>query len=317
MERRLPVGEPSRGVLRMQVAAPAGVLDISTAANKAHLSRLAKAGRAQRLAPGLYVLDAILPLEAVVRHHRLEIIAHVWPGAVLCGRTALAGGEPIEGRIFLAHPEPARISPLALPGLMLVPTIGPHDLPGDMPLSSGLWLSGPARGLVENVHAVGRPAKSRAGTPTVENVMDEMARTGGAGRIQTTLGQLDVIAPSFDAAAVELVRSRLAALLGTVSGRKERISPRLRARLAGEPFDQHRLSMVASLIDALNDRAPSPRHRLPGDPKWTWLPFFEAYFSNYIEGTRFGVDEAKAIAVDGKLSKARPKMPTMSPPPTG
>ncbi len=33
--------------------------------------------------------------------------------------------------------------------------------------------------------------------------------------------------------------------------------------------------------------------------RWQWLPFFEAYFSNFIEGTEFGVDEARRIAVDG------------------
>ena len=40
--------------------------------------------------------------------------------------------------------------------------------------------------------------------------------------------------------------------------------------------------------------------------RWEWLPFFEAYFSNFIEGTEFGVDEARRIAVEGVVPEDRP-----------
>ena len=37
------------------------------------------------------------------------------------------------------------------------------------------------------------------------------------------------------------------------------------------------------------------------------LPFFEAYFSNFIEGTEFAVDEAAEIVFQGRIPKARPE----------
>jgi Fic family protein len=37
------------------------------------------------------------------------------------------------------------------------------------------------------------------------------------------------------------------------------------------------------------------------------LPFFESYFSNFIEGTQFGVEEARRIAIDGEVPAARPQ----------
>jgi len=37
------------------------------------------------------------------------------------------------------------------------------------------------------------------------------------------------------------------------------------------------------------------------------LAFFEAYFSNYIEGTQFEVDEARQIVFEGKIPKTRPQ----------
>jgi hypothetical protein len=92
----MPVAPPS--------SHPAGELVVSTPQNKATLSRQNKAGRALRVAPGLYVVGASLPPEKVVQHHRFAIIAHHWPGAVLCDRTALAGGQPSEGWMFIAHP---------------------------------------------------------------------------------------------------------------------------------------------------------------------------------------------------------------------
>lgn len=288
------------------VASPEGVLVFATGANRATLSRQAKVGRALRLAPGVYAVGASLPPDVVARRHRLALIAHYWPAAVLCGRTALAGGEPVDGVMYLAHPAPPRTTELMLPGLVLRVQAGPGRLPGDMPMPHGLWLSGPARGLVENVHLPGRPRRSRAGTTAVEDAVDELARTGGAGRIRTTLSQLDVIASSFDPHAVKTVRARLAAVLGTVDAGKSSISARLQARISGQPYDQHRVELFEGVVQALLDRAPEPRHFEPDAARWQWLPFFEAYFSNYIEGTRFGVDEARAIAIDGVVPQARP-----------
>lgn len=292
----------------MNVAAPpTGTLERLTDGNRAHLSRLARAGRAMRLTRGIYVVGASLPPERVAWHHRFAVIAATWPGAVLCGRTALAGGEPVGGVMYVAHADPRRTTDLTIPGLVVRVQVGPARLPGDMAFPEGLWLSGAARRLVENVNVRGRPRPSVAGTRAVEDAIDDLARTGGAGRVQAVLQELDVIAGSFDPPAVATVRALLAAVLGTFSGGVARIgSERLRSRLLGMPFDQQRVDMLKGLVSVLEERAPAPRAARPGDPRWQWLPFFEAYFSNFIEGTEFGVEEARAIAIDGAVPPARP-----------
>lgn len=289
---------------------PHGVLREATPGTRSHLSRLARSGRAWALAPRLYVEGATLPPEAVARHHALAVIDHVWPGgAVLCDRSGLSGPVPVDGWFFLCHPDPSRGADLALPGLVLSPRVGPGPLPADIPLPAGaVHQAGQVRALVENVSAPGRPSVGRparrAGTAVVEDRLDELARTGGAGRIQTLLTQLDVIAGSLPTRPVELVRARLAELLGSRTGSPP-ASPRLAARLEGEPFDAHRLGLLASLVTTLERTAPLPRPAL-GDG-WQWEPFFEAYFSNYIEGTEFGVEEARRIALDGEVPAARPQ----------
>ncbi len=288
---------------------PAGRLAVATPQTKAGLSRQAKAGTAVRVAPNVYIVGATLAPEQAVAHHRTAIIAVFWPGAVLSDHTALAGGMPFEGWIFIAHPDPARHSDLQLPGVTISPRVGPGPLPGDMPMPDGLHLSGPARRLVENVKVVGRPPTGRpsrrAGTEAVEDQIDQLARHGGAGAIQTVLSQLDAIAGQLPAGAVEMVRTRLAAVSGSFSGPPP-TSERLAARFVGEPYDEHRLAMFRSLAELLGETAPEPRPALGPPERWTWEPFFEAYFSNFIEGTEFGVDEARHIAIDGVIPAERP-----------
>jgi hypothetical protein len=84
-------------------------------------------------------------------------------------------------------------------------------------------------------------------------------------------------------------------------------SGRLAARIAGTPFDAFRVAMMAELVAVLLRRSPIPVPANPPARRWEWLAFYEAYFSNLIEGTEFGVDEARRIAVDGVVPAARPQ----------
>jgi hypothetical protein len=292
----------------MNVAGPTpfGTLTRVTATSRAHLSRQAKSGDAIRIAAGLYAVGARLPTVTVVRHFLLEIVATEWPGAVICGRSALAGGVPSDGVLFVSKFESGRSSALVLDGVTVVPVRGPARLRGDMGMPNGLAMSGPARALVENVDVPGRRSRSRAGTSIVEDRIDELARSGGAGRVQTVLEELDDIAAHFEPVAVEAVRSRLKAVLGSFSSSFETTSRRLGARLSGSPYDAHRIEMLEGLVAVLDQNPPQPRAATNPATNWEWVAFFEAYFSNFIEGTEFGVAEARRIAVEGVIPVARP-----------
>ena len=92
------------------LAHPAGRLVVASETTKAGLSRQAKAGKAVRAAPNVYIVGSALAPEQAVAYHRLAIINVFWPGAVLSDRSALTGGMPFEGWIFVTHPDPARRS---------------------------------------------------------------------------------------------------------------------------------------------------------------------------------------------------------------
>jgi len=292
--------------VRIATKHPAGELAFTSRADRSdeRVGRLARSGKALKLAPSIYAVGCSLPVEDVAAYHRNAIAAHIWPGGVLCGATALTGGRRAP-EVYIATADRGRRSPLALPGTRLVPVDGPGALPGDGQVVGGLSIAGTARTLVENVHVTGRPPRHRAGTAAVEDAIDDLARAGGVTAISNVLAQLEVIAVSFDAAAVAAVRSRLVTLLGTTPAGL-RPGGRLGARLAGEPYDQRRLDLFAGLAETLARHAPRVRYMDLDEADAAFEPFFEAYFSNYIEGTEFEIGEAAAIVMEGRIPQDRP-----------
>ncbi len=78
-----------------------------------------------------------------------------------------------------------------------------------------------------------------------------------------------------------------------------------RARNKGMPFDPARLELFELLRAELHRTAPQTRHAAGYDG--ATLAFFEAYFSNFIEGTEFALEEAAAIVFENKIPRARPE----------
>ncbi len=80
-----------------------------------------------------------------------------------------------------------------------------------------------------------------------------------------------------------------------------------RAVKTGQGWDERRIRLFAQAADTLSQLPPPavpdwlPECDPPGD-----LPFYEAYFSNYIEGTTFTVDQARHIVETGTPPVERP-----------
>jgi fido (protein-threonine AMPylation protein) len=105
--------------------------------------------------------------------------------------------------------------------------------------------------------------------------------------------------PSEGERALALVRE----FLGTHG--VEAQSGELRARIRGAPFDPARLELFEILSEHL---ARHERRAISADPnRQPEFPFFEAYFSNFIEGTEFELDEARRIVETQEVPEARPK----------
>ena len=106
----------------------------------------------------------------------------------------------------------------------------------------------------------------------------------------------------------------VADIIGAVAGTRDARAGAgrlLAARAAGREYDPDRVARFDELAGYL--RALPPDADVPvelpalADEAQTSLPFFEAYFSNFIEGTEFSVEEAEAIVESGEIPDERPE----------
>ena len=101
----------------------------------------------------------------------------------------------------------------------------------------------------------------------------------------------------------------LDAMIGALLGTREAelSAPPAVARRLGRPFDPDRMILFQTLHAALRDHPPFSRMApIRGSQSNATLAFFEAYFSNFIEGTEFAVDEAADIVFRGVIPNERP-----------
>ena len=269
------------------------------------LGALKEAGRIHAIGPRLY---SSLPKQQVARATRAawaSIVAGLYPDALLGHRTALDYRPDPDGVVFLTATTNRRVE---YPGLTLQFVRGPGPLDDD-PAFLGLRASSLPRALLENLSIDPRRAVVRtAPIATVEHRLEQLLRDGGAIEVNRLRDRARVIATTLGwAGAFE----RLDAIIGALSGTRPAdavTSPGARARAIGEPFDTACFERLQLLFGELQQRAltTAPETRTTA-AHLRHKAFFEAYFSNYIEGTRFEIEEAEAIVFDRQIPAARPK----------
>lgn len=273
----------------------------------AALSRAVGRQTLRRLARGVYTGDLRTPAEEVVRRHLWAIIGHEFPGAVLVDRSVPVGGLTTDEIVFVAHP---RQRPVELPGVTIWPRRGPGALVGDMPFPHGLWMSSSARTLLDNLAPVRKsaPIRRTLHRVEVEDWIDKLLRQHGEEYLNEIRDAGRRLAPQLGREAALAVFD---SLIGTALATRDDASitsDALRARTLGVPFDPHRVDLFVALADTLAYTAPHSMPAIPIDAtRRTTLPFYEAYFSNFIEGTEFTIDEAAAIVFDHILPIERPQ----------
>jgi hypothetical protein len=280
---------------------------VSSTRTSREVSRAVKAGRLRKLASRLYTRNLTDSPEAVVRRNLWSIVAGYFPGGLIADRTALENAPAEDGSVCLVT---KRGSDIKLPGLVLRPRRGKGPLASDRPFMAGLFLSSNARAYLDNMRA----SRARRGQVArtlrrqeIERRIDAMIRRGGAAAANRLRDEVRAIAPDLDLFAEA---KNLDALIGTILGTREaKLTTAVAvARRRGHPYDPDRLAMFQALHAAL--RAHPPLTRLAPDRETEGnqaLAFFEAYFSNFIEGTEFAVEEAADIVFRGVIPDERPQ----------
>ncbi|NZA25399.1 Fic family protein [Luteimonas sp. SJ-92] len=286
----------------MAVTRPPEVVFVDASSSKRYQREVA-AGRMRRIARGLYTTNLQDGLEVIVQRNRLELVDHLFPGSVVSHRSAIEIGAALQPHLFVSGAV-GKARNLILPGLVihLLPGAGP--LPGDIPFK-GFHVAGQARYLLENLMPARGAADQRKTIPPVqlERRLADMLVTRGPSQLNQLRDEARALAPQL---GLEREAQRLDALIGALLGTQpdDMVSdPEALRRANAQPFDLDRLRLLESLALALREvRTPDFRATpdLRGNPQILHtFAFMEAYFSNFIEGTEFDVDEAREVVFDG------------------
>jgi hypothetical protein len=260
-------------------------------------------GELREIASRIYSPDMQTPPEILVRKNWLPIVQHSFPHALISHRSQLEGQPTADGHLFLTYKYTRNVE---LPGLTVHLLEGPDPLPSDAPFGDGTLLFGSeARGLLENL----QPARVRKGgvskalpIEAVEERLEMVLRIRGEEGLNALRDQARAVAAALDWPDELAALQRIVGALLTTQPSKVLHSPVARARALGLPFDAGRVALFTTLLSALQrtalPRRPDPA---PAAPAFYTVAFFEAYFSNFIEGTVFQVDEAHRIVETGQV----------------
>ncbi len=288
---------------------PLSEIIFGTSANKdaKRLRRLLRKGEAKKIAPRLYTTNLRDSPEKIVRDNLYEILGGLFPKSVLSHRTALEGKPSADWEVFLTGPYSRTVS---LPGAAVKILKGPCAGAADKPFMGNLFISSEPRAFLENLQRTrrGESAAKAVSREELEERLERILRLRGESSLNALRDGARKTAKELGfAAEFKRLDGIIGALLKTRTASKLKSSP-AKARALGEPFDPERVRLFETLFSVLK-RTPLRENPEPHSRPEALrvIAFFEAYFSNYIEGTRFELDEAREIVFEGKIPSARPE----------
>ncbi len=259
-----------------------------------------------RLARGIYTTDNSADPREVVRRSWQEIVGRRFAEAVVTDRSAV-WAQPHDGYLFVTS---SRDGILELPGLTVVSRKGPGALEGDISLGAGVHLASRPRALLDNT----RPTRKRSDRPPatmsrseLADWIDHLCALDGGDQVSAYRDTAEGLASALGASQtrVEALNEIVGAALGTRDESSGSVA--LKARSAGVPFDQGRIRRFELLANHLRGVLTTHPALAADASRRVTLPFWEAYFSNFIEGTEFTPEEAERIVFDGEVPAARPE----------
>ncbi|MBX9822588.1 MAG: Fic family protein [Afipia birgiae] len=282
------------------------------------IQRQAEAGHLTKITEGVYGKLNGRSLDEFAYSHWAAILGKMVPGAILTGRTGIAvnpwrdrgnDGRPLyPGWIFCTHSDGKARKRFSIPGLEVRSFPGPGPLEGDVAYL-GTYIPSASRNLLENL----KPSRERdgpsrnVGREGVEAEIERLLKTEHEDGLRAIRQRAHKIAESLNASAeLKILDDLIGTFLGTRQAKlaHQKVAARQRRDAPYDPDCMERLKALAIVLNggALPER-PDP-HAEPDERACT--SFIEAYFTNYIEGTRFSVDKARRIVFENEEPDGRP-----------
>jgi hypothetical protein len=268
---------------------------VGTTERSKELRKLENQGLIRKIAPRVYTSSLEELPEKILRRNWYRLVSDLFPDAFLSHRSAMERIPTPEGHLYLTRSYKNKVG---LPGLTLHFIKGPVPLEDDPLFFGNLKVSSLARAWLENLQRTkgsGEESKTLS-REQLEEKVEAFLRVKGEDAVNKVRDRAKAIAPILDmekefAGLNQLITD----LLGTGLS-KNLVSPIARARVLGEPVDPDRIQLFESVYEELVKKDyPDYPDQNKSIKSYQNFAFFESYFSNYIEGTEFTVEEAKQI----------------------
>lgn len=269
------------------------------------ISDLVKRGKLVKIVPRLFTPNLDEPHEVIVRRNLFKIIGGLYPGALLSHRSALEYKPTGTGNMFLTYTYDRRIN---LPGITLNFMKGPGPLSSDITLGTGLYASQPERALLENLQETrktGGESKTLVASD-IESRLEQVIQAKGETGLNALRETARTISNELNMGKEFDKLNRMVGALLNTKPSEILTSPVAQARAFGNPYDARRVSLFEELFAELQQRQYTelPEQNITA-VAYRRFAFFEAYFSNFIEGTKFSLEEATGIIDSGKPMDSR------------
>lgn len=266
------------------------------------IAKAERAGKLRKIASKLYTSNMMDAPENIVRRNLFDILSWRLPGAVLSHRSGATLRPTEKGNLYLTSTFTKRIE--NIPGIILNVMAGPKASTSDIRLGSAeIYASSENRWMLEVMQPArrGKDGESKSLPQAfVEKRLEAMINAGGENRINEFRDSVRLTAEELGMdEEFKKLSSIISALLSTHNAEVLQ-SASGKARAAGMPLDTNRVELFEKLFDHLNNMYfPILHEANTTEEAFRLFSFFESYFSNYIEGTEFSIEEARQIVETG------------------
>lgn len=285
---------------------PFGEVEFADSSKASYRRRIAaiESGELRQLAPKIFSSNMEDSPESILRRNWKQVLGYLYPGAVISHRAAHEMLPSKEGVIHLTYKYKGRKN---LPGLTVFLSEGPTHQEDDMLLPGGLYLSSEPRKALENLEKGSSKSARTLSIESLEEWLETLLNARGEKGLNTLRDRARELASlgwekqskKLDAIIGALLKTRPASLLQSDLAQK---------RALGIPYDNRRVQLFDTLATELLRRVNPVYEQTPLDSnQHQAFAFFESYFSNFIEGAEFEIEEAEEIVFDGKIPEARPE----------
>jgi fido (protein-threonine AMPylation protein) len=253
----------------------------------------------RKISPRIYTTNMEEEPSIIIKRNILEILGNLYPGALLSHRSAFEYKPTSTNQIFATYTYTKKIN---LPGVTINFLEGKAPIKGDNKIFGELYASSKERAFLENMQITKKtgPDSKTLGIPRIEENLDEILVTNGEDGLNSIRDKAKEASQILEIDKEFTSLNRIICALLITKTSKILKSDVALSRAAGIPYDKNRIELFESLFTFLHNKEfksiPEINSSLNAFRNFA---FFDAYFSNYIEGTVFEVEEAKEIIDSG------------------